>query len=77
MCYILIKDVNEHGCVALKTKHGKDLVDLKTKIEDINKDTLQVVTISRPSAFMEYAPYCFVDSADELINIARKKYLKV
>lgn len=29
MCYLIAKDRNAHGCIALKTTHGKKLVALK------------------------------------------------
>lgn len=29
MCYLVAKDRNAHGCFALKTTHGKHLVELK------------------------------------------------
>ena len=33
MCYLVAKDRNEHGCYALKTTHGKHLVELKKGTE--------------------------------------------
>ena len=57
MCYLIAKDKNGHGCYALKTAHGKALVELKRKL---NKTAvpkgIQLVTISRPNAYGEYAP---------------------
>lgn len=29
MCYLVAKDRYAHGCVALKTAHGKNLVEMK------------------------------------------------
>ena len=61
MCYLIAKDKNGHGCYALKTVHGKALVELK---RGLNKTAvpngIQLVTISRPNAYGEYAPYHFV-----------------
>ena len=34
MCYLVAKDRNTYGCFALKTTHGKHLVELK---RDLNK----------------------------------------
>ena len=66
MCYLIAKDFEQTGCVALKTEHGPGLVSLKHRIMDqIGYDRIQLVTISRPSAYGEYAPYCFVDSEQE------------
>ena len=66
MCYLVAKDRDAHGCFALKTTHGKHLVELK---RDLNKAVgckgIQLVTISRPTAYGEYAPYRFVDTEQE------------
>lgn len=35
MCYLVAKDRNAHGCFALKTTHGKHLVELK---RELNKE---------------------------------------
>lgn len=65
MCYVVVKKRNSLGCCALQTKHGKALVELKKKIPA--KDELQVITISKPSAYGEYAPYTFAHSEEELL----------
>lgn len=66
MCYVVAKDVNRAGCVALRMEHGKALVQLKREIKSrIGYSRIQLVTISRPSAYGEYAPYRFVESAEE------------
>ena len=33
MCYLIAKDRDAHGCLALKTNHGKHLVELKKRVE--------------------------------------------
>lgn len=33
MCYLVAKDRDAHGCFALKTTHGKHLVELKKGTE--------------------------------------------
>ncbi len=72
MCYILAKDTNEHGCVALKTKPGKELGVLKNTLENlVSGKHIQIVTISRPMAYGEYAPYSFVDTKEDLIDKVR------
>ena len=38
MCYILAKDVNKHGCVALKATHGNELVKLKNNLDQITEN---------------------------------------
>ena len=63
MCYLVAKDRNAHGCFALKTTHGKHLVELKRELNrEVGYKGVQLVTISRPTAYGEYAPYHFVDS---------------
>lgn len=70
MCYLVAKDVNSHGCFALKTRHGEHLVELKSHLDDLVADKgIQLVTISRPTAFGEYAPYTFAKSEPEFIQL--------
>ena len=62
MCYLVAKDKNVHGCYALKTRHGSHLVELKRRInQQVVARGIQLVTISRPTAYGEYAPYTFVE----------------
>ena len=66
MCYLIAKDVDAVGCVALKTTHGKHLSEFKKKMMDkVGYDRIQLVTISRPSAYGEYEPYNFVKTKEE------------
>lgn len=70
MCYIVLKNVNKRGSYALKSKHGKELVKLKNELESKVSKDVQVVLISRPNAYGEYAPYKFAESEKELLEIA-------
>ena len=66
MCYLIAKDVDKVGCIALRTTHGKHLSEFKRSIEKkIGYEKIQLVTISRPSAYGEYEPYRFVDTKEE------------
>ena len=66
MCYIIAKHGALDGCVALKTAHGEDLVNLKRRIESqIGYTEIELITLSRPSAYPEYEPYRFVDTETE------------
>jgi len=66
MCYLIAKDVDKVGCVALRMTHGKHLSEFKRSIEKkIGYEKIQLVTISRPSAYGEYEPYRFVDTMKE------------
>ncbi len=70
MCYVVVKNKNKHGCYALKAKHGKELVQLKNRLENTVSEDVQIVLISRPSAYGEYAPYSFAESEKELMSLA-------
>ena len=61
MCYVVAKNANKIGSVAIRMKLGKPVVQLKAEMNSryLNKG-IQFVTISRPSAYGEYAPYRFV-----------------
>lgn len=52
MCYLVAKNRNTPGCYALKTKHGKQLAEMKRRMNAkvVNKG-IQLVTISRPTAY--------------------------
>lgn len=68
MCYIVVKNIDKRGCLALKTKHSKELPILKRKLEAKAKKNVQIVLISRPTAYGEYAPYQFAESENELLS---------
>lgn len=66
MCYLIAKDRESHGCYALKTEHGKSIVELKRKLNKaVGYKGVQLVTLSRSTAFGEYAPYHFIDTEEE------------
>lgn len=66
MCYLIAKKIDDVGCLALQTTHSQHLADFKKKlIEQVGIDRIQLVTISRPSAYGEYEPYHFVDTEQE------------
>lgn len=66
MCYLVAKDRFAHGYFALKTTQGKHLAELKMELnEAVGYNGVQLVTISRPIAYGEYAPYHFVDTEEE------------
>lgn len=55
-----------HGCLALKIKHGKKLVELKRRLNQVvGHKGIELITISRPTAYGEYAPYQFIDTEQE------------
>ena len=70
MCYLVAKAPKRRGCYALKTTHGKHLVELKRTLNAaVRERGIQLVTISRPTAYGEYAPYTFAKSEEEFRDL--------
>lgn len=69
MCYLIAKDRRSQGCYALKTEYGEKLVELKRELNKAVEYKIQLVTISRPMAYGEYAPYHFVDTEQEFKDL--------
>lgn len=75
MCYLVAKKVNEAGCFVLQMEHGQHLADFKKRLmSEVGTDNIQLVTISRPSAYGEYEPYHFVNTEQEFEQAVRKMY---
>lgn len=71
--FLIAKKFNDIGCLALQTSHGQHLVDFKKKlISEIGTDRIQLVTISRPSAYGEYEPYQFIDTEKEFEQAVKR-----
>ena len=67
MCYLMAKNIDDVGCVALRTTQGKHLSEFKRSIEaKVGYEKIQLVTINRPSAYGEYELYHFVNTKEEL-----------
>lgn len=68
MCYVIAKERYAHGCIAFETVHGKHLADLKWALNEALGNTgVEIMTISRPEAYGEYAPYHFVQTEEEFV----------
>lgn len=66
MCYLIAKKFDKNGCIAVKTKHGKALADFTEKLQrQIGQNGVQLVTISRPSAYGEYEPYEIMENKEK------------
>ena len=73
MCYLIAKNKNVHGCIALKTRHGSHLVEMKRRMnQQVALKGIQLVTISRPTAYGEYAPYTFIEDEKEVEKMVQK-----
>lgn len=66
MCYLIAKRFDEVGCIAMQASHGEHLAQFKKKLlNQIGNEKVQLVTISRPSAYGEYEPYHFMDNEQD------------
>ena len=65
MCYLIAKEFDKQGCIAVKTRHGKELSNMVNELNRaVSGKGIQLVTISRPSAYGEYEPYEMLDDID-------------
>ena len=51
------KRFKKSGCIALKAKRGKELADFATNLQKKLGYDIQIVAITRPTAYGEYEPY--------------------
>ena len=65
MCYLIAKKFNQSGSIALKRTRGKELAYFADELQEKLGYDIQLVTITRPSAYGEYEPYHFVNSYEE------------
>ena len=66
MCYLVAKWFDGVGSVCMRASQGKGLVETMDRLSSqFGHDKLQLVAVSRPSAYGEYAPYQFVDTEQE------------
>lgn len=73
MCYLIAKKVDDIGCIALRTTHGRRLAEMKRElINKVGYGKIQLVTISRPSAYGEYEPFRFVDTEEDFYKMVEK-----
>lgn len=74
MCYLIAKEFDKQGCIAVKTRHGETLSNFVEELnEKVSDKGVQLVTISRPSAYGEYEPYEMIETMDEF----KEKVLKL
>lgn len=70
MCYLIAKRINKSGCIALQTKAGEKMAKFADDVQEKLGYDIQIITISRPTAYGEYEPYHFVHSNNEFIQKA-------
>lgn len=77
MAYLIARKRESHGCLALKIKHGENLVELKRRLNKaVRYKGIELITISRPTAYVEYAPYQFIDTEQEFEQLVRERFDK-
>lgn len=73
MCYLIVKDFNKRGSIALQLNDGKEVSGLSEFLTARLKNTSkQVVTISDLETWGEYAPFNVIDNPSEFIDRAEK-----
>ena len=65
MCYLVAKMMNKTGCIALQTEPGEEMAKFADRIQEKLGYDIEIITISRPTAYGEYEPYRFVSSYEE------------
>lgn len=70
MCYIIAKRFKQSGCIALQARRGKELAEFASNLQEELDDDIQIVAITRPTAYGEYEPYQFVHSFKEFESAA-------
>lgn len=69
MCYLIAKKIGENGCIALQMEIGDKLASLSRYLTLATLDKgIQIITVSNPDAYKEYAPYKFINSEKDFIN---------
>lgn len=68
MRYLVAKWFSKQGSLVMAVKPGKELVEMMRRVQGrFGTSDLQLVTISRPSAYGEYEPFEFVHSEEQLV----------
>jgi len=71
MCYVIAISKCLEGCIGLKMQPGRELVELKKEIyRKVGNESVELVTISRPTIYGEYAPYRIVETIEEFKQAA-------
>lgn len=69
MCYLVAKDFNKQGCLAVRAESGKALAHLVSYLGRKTLDKgIQILTLSDPNIYGEYKPYTFAKDESEFIS---------
>ncbi len=71
MAYLVVNKFGRRGSIALQMSHGEEMIALRHMLED-RGDTagLQVITLSSPDGYGEYAPYEICPDKDTFVKKA-------
>lgn len=72
LAYLIAKRLNQSGCLALQTRVGNQMAEFADALQEKLGYDIEIMTISRPTAYGEYEPYHFVNSYDEFEELAMK-----
>lgn len=72
MCYLIAKRFKKSGCIALQTEPGEKMAKFADAIQEKLGYDIEIITISRATAYGEYEPYRFVHSHEEFEKKARQ-----
>lgn len=76
MCYLIAKNNQGGSSLVLPMTHGKELAKFKQEIlSELPQDDVQLLTVSRPSAYTEYEPFCFLDTPEHFAKKIRNYFL--
>ena len=76
MCYVVARAVLGHGSIAVPLRRGQEVVQLKHRIRERYGDAIELLTISNPDAYGEYAPYTIAEDAEEFERMVYERYVK-
>lgn len=65
MCYLVAKRMNKTECIALQTEPGEEMAKFADRIQERLGYDIEIITITRPTAYGEYEPYHFEKSYEE------------
>ena len=75
MCYLIAKNNQGGSSLAIQMMHGKELAKLKQKLlSDLPAEEIQLLTVSRPSAYTEYELFCFMDTPDHFAQEVKNSF---
>lgn len=75
MVYLIARDCNKIGCIAIQTKLGDSLTKLKQRLlSEIQDNRIEVLIISKPEVFCEYGPYHTLTSEESFLSTVKEVY---